>query len=85
MQIDFTEKYKRQHQSLPKEIQKRADKQLALLLENPRHPSLRFHKMHGWGDMWEISVTMSYRIIFRIKEDVYVLEQVGKHDILKKR
>ncbi|MEW6238758.1 MAG: hypothetical protein AB1656_25510 [Candidatus Omnitrophota bacterium] len=32
---------------LPADIQNRVDKQLALLLQNPQHPSLRLHKMKG--------------------------------------
>jgi len=84
MEIDYTIKFKKQHKRLPKDIQEKASRQLSLLLQNPRHPSLRLHKMEGFSNMWEISITMSYRVMFTIEGDKYVLFKIGKHDILKK-
>lgn len=82
MKIHRTKRFASLYDKLPSDIQKRADKQLRLLLENPQHGSLRLHKMEGSANMWEISVTMSYRIIFEIKGDEYILRRIGPHDIL---
>ncbi|MEW6238756.1 MAG: type II toxin-antitoxin system RelE/ParE family toxin [Candidatus Omnitrophota bacterium] len=84
MQFDYAPRFKKQFRNLPLDIRERAGKQLALLLENPQHPSLRLHKMEGYANMWEISVTINYRIVFQIEGDKYILFKIGSHDILKK-
>lgn len=84
MNLSFTDRFLKLYRNLPNDIRIRVDKQLRLLLDNPKHPSLRFHKMKGSKNQWEISVTMNYRIVFQIHEDVYVLYTIGPHDILDK-
>ncbi len=83
MKLYRTQAFDSQFKNLPPDVQNRVDKQLSRLVENPRHPSLRLHKMHG-RDQWEISVTMNYRITLSIVGEEYILRGVGKHDILKK-
>ena len=82
MRFHRTKEFASLYKKLPADIRKRANKQLRLLLENPRHPSLRLHKMGGYTNRWEISVTMHYRITFEIERDEYVLRRIGTHDIL---
>ena len=41
MRIQTTKPFDEDYNSLPKGIKERANKQFTLLLENPRHPSLR--------------------------------------------
>ena len=53
MKLARTSRFVRDFQSLPTDIQRRAAKQLQLLLDNPRHPSLRIKKMEGSQDIWE--------------------------------
>ena len=65
-------------------LQKAVHKKLALLLSNPRHPSLNIKKMQDPRDIWEARISDSYRFTFQIKGDVYILRKVGAHDILKK-
>ena len=81
MKIYRTYEFDSFYKKLPKDVQNRVNKQLALLLDNPGHPSLRFHKMKG-RNLWEISISTNYRIIFKIQGDVYILRRVGTHDIL---
>lgn len=70
---------------MPKPIQEKADQKLALLVSNPEHPSLRLRKMEGYKrpNVWELSVTMKYRVTFEIHPDHYRLLKVGTHDILR--
>jgi len=56
---------------------------LALYENNPRHPSLRVKKIQGVGNIWEMSVTKSYRITFQRKEEIILLRNIGTHDILR--
>jgi len=47
------------------------------------HPSLNSKKMQDPRDIWEASISRSYRFTFQIKNDFYILRTVGTHDILK--
>lgn len=51
----------------------KAEKQLALLAQNPEHPSLRTHKLTGKiEDRWSISITKGIRMVYvgvQVKED----------------
>lgn len=81
MRLHPTESFRRDYARLPQNIQERADKQLALFLDNPRRPSLRTKKMEGHRDLWEGRISKDYRFIFRIAGDTYLLLNIGPHDI----
>ena len=83
MSWERTERFKRDSQSLPEPMQRRAEKQLTLFLTNPRHPSLRIKKMQGFTDIWEGRITQSYRFTFQIREERCILRRIGTHDILE--
>ncbi|GEM_PF-2669927 len=59
MNASFTPHFRRSYQKLPKEIQAAFDKQLVLLLQNLRHPSLRTKKYDEGRDLWQARVTGS--------------------------
>ena len=86
MTIRTTKPFDRDFAGLPEHIKERAEKQFALLLQNPRHPSLRVKKMKGrWGEqgVFEARVTGGYRFTFQVEGEVYLLRRIGPHDILK--
>ena len=64
-------------------MQEQAKKSLALLVQNPTHPSLRHRKMAGQENIYELSVSMHYRITYEKVGETAVLRKVGTHDILK--
>jgi mRNA interferase RelE/StbE len=72
----------RDYQKLPTEVRDRVDKQLHLLFENFRHPSLRLKKLVG-TDIFEIRITKGYRLTFRFDKEIVELRRVGTHDILR--
>lgn len=58
---------------------------LLLLAENPLHPSLCVKRIQGSAGLFECSVNMDIRIIWRLEGDVLILLlDIGHHDILKK-
>ncbi|MFQ5751318.1 MAG: type II toxin-antitoxin system RelE/ParE family toxin [bacterium] len=57
MTIVQTERFKKDFTALPPNVQKRALKQIALFLNNPRHPSLSVKKMKGHPNIRERRVT----------------------------
>ena len=77
MHLEAARTFGRLYQALPKDLQERVDKTLALLEENPSHPSLRRRKMAGQTDIYEISVSMNYRITYQKLGDTAYLRKVG--------
>ncbi len=60
----------------------RIEKQLSLFEENPKHPSLRTHKLSGsMNNLWSISITMNIRMVYiLIDEDTALFIQIGTHE-----
>jgi mRNA-degrading endonuclease RelE of RelBE toxin-antitoxin system len=79
--IEFTEQVKKDYQALPPPVQKKFKKQVRFLGENPRHPSLQIHRIHGTG-YWEFYVDDSYRCVFRQEGNVYYLLAAGRHQVI---
>ncbi|MCD8481584.1 MAG: hypothetical protein LR015_02230 [Verrucomicrobia bacterium] len=61
---------------LPEKIQELADKNFALLKENPRHASLRLKKV---GSFWSVRIGISYRAIGKEREEGVVWMWIGSH------
>ena len=69
--------------ALPAEMRSRADKQFALLKENPQHPSLQFKKLgerHG-QDIWSARVSLKYRALAIRLQDEYLWFWIGEHNV----
>ncbi len=79
MIVRFSEKAKKQSQKLPAPIRTKLQKQVILLLSNPRHPSLRARKMQGM-DLYEGRIDYHHRFVFEVMEDVIHVLAVGPHD-----
>ena len=80
----FSQKFKKQYNALPKEIQDTFDRKLSLFLKNRSHPSLRVKRIQGTKKRWEGSVTMNYRFTFEFSGNTVLFRTIGTHDILKK-
>jgi len=79
----FSRRFKKEYNNLPKEIQKTFDQKLQLLLQDISHPSLRVKRIQGTKNRWEGSVTMKYRFTFEFFETIVLFRTIGTHDILK--
>lgn len=77
----FSKKFKKQYQSMPKEIRQLFNEKLALFLEDMSHPSLRVKKIQGTANGWEGSVTMKYRFTFHFEGEAVVFRAIGTHDL----
>jgi mRNA interferase RelE/StbE len=80
--IRRTDAFLRDYRTLPVAIRERVDKQLRLLFEDFRHPSLRLKKMKG-TDKFEIRISKGYRLTLRLLQGIVELRRVGTHDILR--
>jgi len=76
--------FKDDFQRLPGEIQRRAEKQLRFMAQNPNYPFLRTKKMADSRNIWEGRITKNYRFTFQIESDTFILRRIGTHDVLKK-
>jgi mRNA interferase RelE/StbE len=83
MKVQTTRLFDRDYARLPEDIKDRADKQLALLLTNPRHPSLRQKRVRGTDGVWEARITRGYRMTLVIAGDTFILRRIGVHDVLR--
>ena len=80
----FSKRFKKEYNSLPKEVQKAFDNKLALFLDNTTHPSLRVKRIQGTKGRWEASVTKNYRFTFEYVENTVLFRTIGTHDILSR-
>lgn len=84
LEFKTTNSYDKSFAALPLTIRRRALEKLALYENDPRHPSLKVKKLEGVRDIWEMSVTKSYRITFQWEGEIVLLRNIGTHDILGK-
>jgi mRNA-degrading endonuclease RelE of RelBE toxin-antitoxin system len=69
------------YKNLPKAIQKKIKRQIKLLAENPRHPSLQTKPIQGTNGIYEARVDINYRMTYeRLADDTLLLRVVAKHD-----
>ncbi len=85
MKVARTERFKRAYRRLNPENREQARKAIRLLLENPRHPSLRVKRIKGTRNIWEVRVSRSCRMTFEIHGDTYLLRNIGEHDRVLKQ
>ena len=64
------------YRSLPAEVQATADKNYALLKDNPRHPSLHFKRV---GSLWSARVGEQYRVLGQDIQDGVLWFWIGTH------
>jgi len=70
-------------QRLPKTAREQTLTKLDLFLGDASHPSLRVKRLKGSDRIWEMSITMNYRVTFEIGDDQIILRRIGTHDILR--
>ncbi|TSC83855.1 MAG: hypothetical protein G01um101417_422 [Parcubacteria group bacterium Gr01-1014_17] len=84
MRISTAPLFDRHFKKLPRLLQEKAKEREKLFIDNPFHPRLGTHKLHGKrGAEWAYSVDYSYRITFLFLSGGEVLyTDVGTHDEL---
>ncbi len=81
--IAFTKRFHKDYAGLPQVIQEKADQQICRIADGDfAYPSLRTRKMEGEENIWEVSVTMNYRMVFLLEDDLITLLRIGIHEIL---
>jgi mRNA-degrading endonuclease YafQ of YafQ-DinJ toxin-antitoxin module len=88
--LQASKTFTRNLENLSSQVRKKVRKQLNLLLQDFRYPSLHTEKVQGatfaGEDVWSIRVDRDHRILFTIRkeEKAYFLVAVGTHDVYRR-
>jgi mRNA-degrading endonuclease RelE of RelBE toxin-antitoxin system len=79
----YSNNFKKYYKKLSAIEKKQVTNKLALLSENPTHPSLRTKRIQGTDRLFESSANMDVRIIWYYEGNKLIaLVDVGHHDII---
>ena len=74
-----TRPFRRRFRSLPPEIQRQARLAYSLFRDNPRHPGLRFKKVHPSQPIYSARISQDYRAVGVLKADEIIWFFIGSH------
>lgn len=85
MKIFLAPQFEKNYKKLPPTIQLLLQKKEKEFRKNPRHPSLKTHKLSGkLKDFFSFSINYSYRVVFRFEDkESVIFYDVGTHSIYK--
>ena len=83
MHIEATHTFVKLYKKLPAEVKEQTKKAIELLQSNPTHPSLGHKKMVGYDNVYEVRVSLQYRLTYEKIGEAAYLRKVGTHDLLK--
>jgi mRNA interferase RelE/StbE len=87
MEVNLSPRFTRAYKKLPKKIQEDFKSKIETFVKDPRHPSLKTHKLKGkYQESLAFRLKDGYRVLFEFSslESVDLLD-VGPHDIYKRR
>jgi mRNA interferase RelE/StbE len=79
MKLRYSPHFVRSYDAASTQVQKAFDKQVILLLQDFRHPSLRAKKYDEARGIWQARVTREWRFYFTIEGDTYHLHEIKSH------
>ena len=79
MRTEFTPRAARDYKHLSSELQTLIDKQMSLLRQNIRHPSIRAKKYDEGNDIWQGRINRDYRFYFYISGDTCYIITIIPH------
>lgn len=86
MEINLSPRFKRAYKKLPHYIQEDFKEKITIFIENPRHLSLKTHKLKGkYQSCFAFKLRDGYRVLFEFSSSRIVnLLDVGPHNIYDK-
>lgn len=79
MKLRYSPHFVRSYDAASTQVQKAFNKQVILLLQDFRHPSLRAKKYDEARGIWQARVTREWRFYFTIEGDTYHLHEIKSH------
>ena len=80
MKIYFSHYFEDNASNLSRSVKKILRGKIALLEENPNHPSLRTKKIQGQRYIFEATVTMNIRLTWQYYKNGILLRKISEHD-----
>jgi mRNA-degrading endonuclease RelE of RelBE toxin-antitoxin system len=78
-----TRRFDREFKELPAEIKQLFRGKLELYFSDNSYPYLHVKRVKGTAGIWELSLTMNYRITFQLDDKFMPLRRVGTHNVLR--
>ncbi len=86
LKLTRTERFKKSVLDLDRRTREKLQKQLGILISDPRHPSLGVRKIRGTQAIFEARVDDHYRFTFEFGErNEIILRVVGPHNSALKK
>mgnify|MGYP003292935139 CR=1 FL=1 len=78
--LKYTKEFEKNLKSLTKQEQKLVANKLKLFIQNPFYPSLRTKKVQGIDNVFEMSINMDIRILWKYDNGIIILLlDIGHH------
>lgn len=84
MTIVFTRSFEKQYRKAPQRVQRKFKKQLRLLSNNFKHPSVHAKKLVNRDNIWEGRIDLYWRFTFQMSDNELIIRSMGSHDIFRK-
>lgn len=75
-----TERFRRAYAALPEQVRQQAREAYRLFAQNPRHPGLRFKRIHPTLPVYSARVNREYRAVGVLDGGEIVWFWIGSHD-----
>jgi addiction module RelE/StbE family toxin len=84
MYFVYSPQFRKQYKKLSQKIQTHVDARLRLFIEEPYHPQLQNHKLHGeYASYRSINVTGDLRVVYAlVGDEATLLFALGTHSEL---
>jgi hypothetical protein len=79
MKSRTTRRFRDAYEALPSEIRRSADRAYQFFEQDPRHPSLRFKKVHPTEPVYSVRITREYRALGLLEGDTVIWFWIGSH------
>ena len=79
MKSRTTAKFRKAFAELSEQVQKKTREAYRQFKQDPRHPSLRFKKVHPELPIYSVRIGKSYRAVGQLDEDTVIWFWVGSH------
>ena len=79
MKSRTTAQFRKSFAELPEQVREQTREAYRQFREDPRHPSLRFKKVHSDLPIYSARISKSYRAIGQLDEDTIIWFWVGSH------
>lgn len=82
--INYSPSFFKDLKKFPKSELKNLAKQEKIFKENIFDPRLKTHKLKGkLKEFYSFSISYHWRIVFHIKKEVAILDNIGTHEVYK--